>query len=100
MSLGSIGSAIAGVARRREKAVAWAKSFSMIGVGGDLVVRWVLALTPEQDLGQCKLEAFRIYPNDPPGYFDQPAHHYATRYLLVWKRRVTSTQTIPVLASG
>jgi len=40
------------------------------------------ACTPEQDLAQCKVEAFRLYPNDPPGYFDQPALHYATRYVL------------------
>src|SRR5215831_4839653 len=40
------------------------------------------ACTPEQDLAQCKVEAFRLYPNDPPGYFDQPALHSATRYVL------------------
>jgi hypothetical protein len=40
------------------------------------------ACTPEQDLGQCKVEAFRLYPNDPPGHFKQPVDHHATGYLL------------------
>src|SRR5262249_1890920 len=41
-----------------------------------MVALALAACTPEQDIGQCELEAIRLYPNNPPRWTEDEGSRY------------------------